>query len=125
MLLGRILGYIVFLIGLPILATDFLVWADTGIWNPMEIGSLWDYLDPRSLIIARFVVEDYVGQIIWNPFVVGILAWWAFLAAMAFGLGLTLLCRRRRGSQRRYSARRGNGTDRSYRPLYLVNFDER
>jgi hypothetical protein len=38
MILGRLVGWIVFLAGAAVLVRDFLVWVDTKAWAPIALG---------------------------------------------------------------------------------------
>lgn len=99
MLIARIIGWVFFLTGLPLLATDVLVWNDTGFWSPMALGQLWQYLDYPSMTFVRGLIDIYITPYAWDPVIVGMLVCWAFAALMAIGLLIVIVARQ--GARRR------------------------
>ena len=90
-----IIGVIVFFTGLPLLATDVLVWKDTGIWEPMAIGQLWQYLNYQSMVFIQLLVEQDITPFAWDPVIVRFLVCWAFAALMGLGILIVVLSHRR------------------------------
>lgn len=94
MLIARIIGWVIFLTGLPLLATDVLVWSDTGFWSPMALGQLWQYLDYPSMNFVQGLIDRFITPYAWDPVIVAVLVCWAFAALMASGLLIVILARR-------------------------------
>ena len=44
-MIGRLIGWIIFLAGAAVLVRDGLVWIDTKHWEPIALGQLWFDLD--------------------------------------------------------------------------------
>ena len=88
-MIGRLIGWIIFLAGLSVLVRDVLIWIDTKHWAPIAVGQLWFDLSPSSLNLAQAVVQRYISPFLWDPIIVTILLCWAFAVLMALG-GLIL-----------------------------------
>jgi hypothetical protein len=106
-MIGRLIGWIIFLAGLAVLARDVFVWIDTKHWAPIAVGQLWFDLDRSSLNLVQAVVQRYIHPFLWDPIIVTILLCWAFAVLMVFGLLILALsgrrARRRPGLSRRPS----------------------
>jgi len=85
MIVGRIIGWIVFVAALPVLATDVLLWIESGYWVPLRLGQLWCNLDRPSLRVIQAVIQGYVDPYAWDPVMTTVLACWAFLGLMLLG----------------------------------------
>jgi hypothetical protein len=85
-MIGRLIGWIVFLAGLAILAWDVFVWIETKQWAPIALGQLWYNLSPSSLNLVQAVVQRYIHPFLWDPIIVTVLLWWAFAVLMVLGL---------------------------------------
>src|SRR5689334_194075 len=98
--IGRLIGWIIFLAGLSVLVRDVLVWIDTKHWAPIALGQLWFDLDRSSLNLVQAVVQRYIHPFLWDPVIVTILLCWAFAVLMALGVLILVLSWRRapRGS---------------------------
>ena len=104
-MIGRLIGWIIFLAGLSVLVRDGLVWIDTGHWAPIALGQLWFDLDRSSLNLVQAVVQRYIHPFLWDPIIVTILLCWAFAVLMALGL-LILALSGRRGRAKKELSRR-------------------
>ena len=85
-MIGRLIGWIVFLAGLAILAWHVFVWIETKQWAPIALGQLWYNLSPSSLNLVQAVVQRYIHPFLWDPIIVTVLLWWAFAVLMVLGL---------------------------------------
>ena len=94
-MIGRLIGWIIFLSGLSVLVRDLLVWFDTKHWAPIALGQLWFDLNRSSLNLVQAVVQRYVHPYLWDPIIVTILLWWAFAVLMVLGLLILALSGRR------------------------------
>jgi hypothetical protein len=94
-IIGRLIGWIVFLAGVAVLVRDALVWIDTKHWAPIALGQLWFELDRSSLNLVQAVVQRYINPFLWDPIIVTVLLWWAFAVLMVLGLLILALSGRR------------------------------
>ncbi|MBV8505862.1 MAG: hypothetical protein JOZ11_08660 [Alphaproteobacteria bacterium] len=94
-MIGRLIGWVVFLAGLAVLARDVLVWIDTKQWTPIALGQLWFDFDRSSLNLVQAVVQRYIHPFLWDPIIVTVLLWWAFAVLMFLGLLILALSGRR------------------------------
>ena len=95
-MIGRLIGWIIFLAGLAVLARDVFVSIDTKHWAPIAVGQLWFDLDRSSLNLVQAVVQRYIHPFLWDPIIVTILLWWAFAVLMVLGLLILAVSGRRR-----------------------------
>jgi hypothetical protein len=86
MILGRLIGLVVFLAGGAVLVRDLLVWIDTGHWTPIALGQLWYQLNRSSLNLIQAVIQRYIHPFLWDPIILSILLCWAFAVLMVLGL---------------------------------------
>ena len=100
MILGRLIGWIVFLAGAAVLVRDFLVWVDTKTWAPIALGQLWYQLNRSSLNLAQAIIQRYIHPFLWDPIIVSILLSWAFVVLMVLGVLLLIAFRRRNSAPR-------------------------
>ena len=94
-MIGRLIGWIIFLAGLSVLVRDVLIWVDTKHWAPIALGQLWFDLDRSSLNLVQAVVQRYIHPFLWDPIIVSILLSWAFAVLMLLAALLLVLFRRR------------------------------
>ena len=85
-MIGRLIGWIIFLAGVSVLVRDVLVWIDTKQWAPIALGQLWYDLNRSSLNLVQAVVQRYLHPFLWDPIIVTILFCWAFAVLMVLGL---------------------------------------
>jgi hypothetical protein len=85
-MVGRLIGWIIFLAGLSVLVRDVLVWIDTKRWAPLALGQLWFDLNRSSLNLVQAVVQRYIHPFLWDPIIVTILLCWAFVVLIVLGL---------------------------------------
>ena len=104
-MVGRLIGWIIFLAGLSVLVRDVMVWIDTKDWAPIALGQLWFDLNRSSLNLVQAVVQRYIHPFLWDPIIVSILLCWAFAVLMVLGV-LILAVSGRRARQRRPLSRR-------------------
>jgi hypothetical protein len=94
-MIGRLIGWTIFLVGLLVLARDVLVSIDTRHWAPITLGQLWYDLNPVN--ISRFQQQLVMKHpFLWNSIIVTILLCWAFVALMVLGIVILAISSRRR-----------------------------
>jgi|SRR5215472_9087101 len=94
-MVGRLIGWIMFLAGFAVLVRDALVWIDTKRWAPIVLGQLWYELNRSSLNLVQAVIQRYIHPFLWDPVIVTILLSWAFAVLMVLGVLLLVVFRRR------------------------------
>jgi hypothetical protein len=94
-MIGRLIGWIMFLAGAAVLVRDLLVWIDTKRWAPLLLGQLWYELSRSSLNLVQAVTQRYIHPFLWDPIIVSILLSWAFAVLMVLGMLLLVVFRRR------------------------------
>jgi hypothetical protein len=94
-MVGRLIGWIMFLAGFAVLVRDALVWIDTKRWAPIVLGQLWYELNRSSLNLVQAVIQRYIHPFLWDPVIVTILLSWAFAVLMVLGVLLLVIFRRR------------------------------
>jgi hypothetical protein len=94
-MIGRLIGWIVFLAGASVLVHDLYVWIGTGYWAPIVLGKLWYELNPSSLNLVQAVTQRYIHPFLWDPIILSVLLSWAFAVLMSLGLLLLVLFRKR------------------------------
>ncbi|MBV9198325.1 MAG: hypothetical protein JO320_12180 [Alphaproteobacteria bacterium] len=85
-MIGRLIGWIIFLAGLAVLVRDAFVWIDTKRWAPIALGQLWFDLNRSSLNLVQAVVQRYIHPFLWDPIIVTLLLCWAFAVLMVLGV---------------------------------------
>jgi len=95
MIVGRVIGWILVVAGLAILAKDVIGWLDTGTLAFSATGELWFSLHNGSLNLIQAITQRYIWPTLWDPVLVTVLLWPAFLVIGIPGLLLSWLFRRR------------------------------
>ncbi len=95
MIVGRVIGWILLIAAIAVLARDVFVWLDTGSLAMITAGELWFRIDNSSLNLVQAVIQRYVFPALWDPVIVTVLLWPAFLVIGVPGLLLSWLCRPR------------------------------
>ncbi len=95
---GWLLGWLLLALALMAAGAEAVASLRAGEWQPMALGQLWYDLDSGSISLMQAVVQRYLHPAIWDPGVVAVLQWPAWLVALIPAAVLLLLGRRRRGS---------------------------
>jgi hypothetical protein len=111
MIVGRIIGWVLLLVGLVILGRDLLVlgpgydlfaWlGTTRLAAPIVFGELWYAIDPASLQLLQPAIQRHLHPALWDWVVQPVLLWWAWTVFTALGLALLVLFHRRDDRPRR------------------------
>jgi hypothetical protein len=94
-MIGRLIGWIIFLASAAVLVRDLLIWIDTSHWAPMALGQLWYELNRSSLNLVQAVTQRYIHPFLWDPIIVSILLSWAFVVLMVLGVLILAVFRKR------------------------------
>lgn len=95
MIVGRVIGWILAAVAIAILAADIYAWIDTGIFAFAATGELWFTLHSGSLNLLQAITQRYIFPALWDPIIVTVLLWPAFVVLGVPGLILSYACRRR------------------------------
>jgi hypothetical protein len=95
MFVGRLLGWILFFLGIIVLGRDLIGWLDTHRFEPEVLGQLWADLNRSSLDLTEAMIRRFVSPRLWDPVISTLLECWAFLALSFLGLLLLYFGRRR------------------------------
>jgi len=100
-MVGFLLG-LVFL-GLALLAAgaEALASLQAGDWQPRILGQVWYDLDRGSINLMQAVVQRYLHPSIWDPGMIALLQWPAWLVAIIPTAVLLFFCRPRTSNRRR------------------------
>lgn len=96
MVLLRVIGYILLFLAFMALGSDLLGWLETGKWAAATAGEDIYAIVPIVLERGQAVIQRYLLPEIWDPVILTVLLWPAWLVAGVPGLLLVLLARRRR-----------------------------
>lgn len=89
----RIVGVLLLLVALIAIGADAIAAFSGGGFSPASLGKRWFEVHPASLNLLQALVQRYVHPVLWDPAIVFLLTWPAWLV---FGLvGALLLYRRR------------------------------
>jgi hypothetical protein len=95
-IVGRLIGWFVFLAGAAVLAHDVIMWINTKIWAPIALGQLWYKLNRSSLNVTQAVIQRYIHPFLWDPIILSILFCWAFAVLMTLGLLIVVIFSRQK-----------------------------
>jgi ABC-type Fe3+ transport system permease subunit len=94
-MIGRLIGWVLFLAGLSVLVRDVLVSIEAKRWAPIALGQLWFDLDRSSLNLTQAIVQRYIHPFLWDPLIVSLLLCWAFAVLVLLGLLILTISSRR------------------------------
>ena len=94
-IVGRILGWLLLALALLAAGADAVGSLRAGAWQPMALGQVWYNLDRGSLNLMQAVIQRRLHPAIWDPGIMVVLQWPAWLVALIPALPLLLLGRRR------------------------------
>lgn len=92
--IGRILGWLLLALALLAAGAEIVASLQAGAWEPMVLGQVWYDLDRGSINLMQAVVQRHLHPAIWDPGVIALLQWPAWLVALIPAFILLLLSRR-------------------------------
>jgi len=103
MVVGRVLGWIILILGLVVLGRDLMGWVDTHRFEPIALGRLWTDFDRNSLDFIEETIRRFTTPVLWDPVIATVLRWWAAPLFIVAGGAIVVSCRRReeRAARRR------------------------
>lgn len=88
MILLRLLGQIIFGLGLAVLAVDISTAFTGSEFRLLALGELWAWVHLDSLLLLQPAVERHISPVIWDPGVQTLLEWPASVEFLVIGAGL-------------------------------------
>lgn len=95
MIIGRIIGWILLIFGLMLIGNEILASLKAGEWAPQLLGQMWFELDVESLNLVQALIQRYLFPQLWDPIIVELLLWPAWVIFIVPGLLLLILFRKR------------------------------
>ncbi len=96
MILLRIIGYLLLFLAIAALGAEILMSVQAGEWVSLAVGDVWAEVDRESIGLVQVGLERYVHPYLFDPILLTILLWPAWLVAGVPALVILLLARRRR-----------------------------
>ncbi len=93
---GRILGWLLLVLTCLAGGAEIVASLESGAWQPLALGQVWYDLDRGSLNLMQAVVQRHLHPTIWDPGIIELLQWPAWLVSLIPAVFLLLLCRRKR-----------------------------
>ncbi len=96
MIVGRVVGWILFAVGLMLLGAELIASLQAGEWAPQLLGQLWFEFDSGSLNLVQALVQRYLLPSLWDPVILTLLLWPAWVSFIVPGLALALIFRKKK-----------------------------
>jgi len=96
MILLRIFGYLLLFLAIAALGAEILMSVQAGEWVSLAVGDVWAEIDRESIGLVQVGLERYVHPYLFDPILLNILLWPAWLVAGVPAILILLLARRRR-----------------------------
>ena len=96
MILLRIIGYLLLFLAIAALGAEILMSVQAGEWVSLAVGDVWAEVDRESIGLVQVGLERYVHPYLFDPILLTVLLWTAWLVAGVPALVILLLARRRR-----------------------------
>ena len=103
---GRLIGWLLAALALLALGAELVASLEAGSYRGLALGLLWYEVDVASLNLAQTVVQRHLWPLLWNPVLVTVLRWPAWISFALVAAGLVWLCRRRDAEPRPYRFRK-------------------
>jgi hypothetical protein len=95
MIIGRFLGWLITAVALMVAGAEILASLEAGAYQGLAIGYLWFKIDTGSLNLSQAIVQRYIHPSVWDPVIVTILTWPAWITLGVLGPALALIFRKR------------------------------
>ena len=95
MIIGRFFGWLITAIALMAAGAEILASLEAGAYQGLAIGYLWFKIDTGSLNVSQAVVQRYIHPSLWDPVIVTVLQWPAWITLGVLGPALSLVFRKR------------------------------
>lgn len=95
MIIGRLLGWLITAAALMAAGAEIFASLEAGAYQGLALGELWFKIHTGSLNISQAIIQRYVHPFVWDPVIVTILQWPAWITLGILGPALVLLFRKR------------------------------
>lgn len=95
MIIGRFIGWLITAVALMAAGAEILASLEAGAYQGLAIGYLWFKIDVGSLNLAQAVIQRYIHPALWDPAIVTVLQWPAWITLGIVGPVCALLFRKR------------------------------
>lgn len=96
MIIGRLIGWAFIAIAFMVLGRDLLQFLNTGELQFILLGELWFKVFPEGLNLTQAIVQRYLFPSLWDPVILTLLLWPAWLDFFVPGFVLIILFRKRK-----------------------------
>tara|TARA_R100001163_G_scaffold9392_1_gene9025 strand:+ start:157 stop:474 length:318 start_codon:yes stop_codon:yes gene_type:complete len=100
-IIGRLLSWILVGCAFLVLGHDILQYLNTEAWHSILLGELWYNLNPQGINLMQAVIQRYLTPVLWDPIILTVLLWPAWLVFIVPGVVFLLLFRKRRSADTR------------------------
>ncbi len=83
------------IIGLLLGGGELVSSLQAGEWAPQLLGQLWFEFDSESLNLTQAIVQRYLHPFLWDPIIITLLLWPAWIVFFVPGILLLILFRKR------------------------------
>ncbi len=91
-LVGLIIGLSLITLALLAAGAELVGSLAAGAWQPIQLGGLWAALDLDSLNLIQAVVQRYLHPVLWDPGIISLLLWPAWIVLVVPGAVLAIAC---------------------------------
>jgi len=95
MIIGRFFGWLITAGALMAAGVEILASLEAAAYQGLAIGYLWFKIDTGSLNLSQAIVQRYIHPSVWDPVIVTILTWPAWITLGVLGPALALIFRKR------------------------------
>ena len=89
---GRLIGWTLVALALLAGGAELVGSLAADGWRPVRLGEIWATLDLASLYLVQAVIQRYLHPAIWDPGVISLLLWPAWIVLAVPGAVLVLAC---------------------------------
>ncbi|MZR30032.1 hypothetical protein [Sneathiella litorea] len=101
MIIGRIFGWILIGSAFLVVGHDLLQYLNNMVWHSILLGELWFIVNPEGLNLMQAIVQRYISPTLWDPFILSLLLWPAWMVFLVPGITLAILFRKRKKKEGR------------------------
>ena len=98
---GRIVAWMFIGAAFLVLGHDILQYLNSESWHFILLGELWYNLDAQGLNLTQAIVQRYLLPSLWDPVIVTLLLWPAWIVFLMPGILLALIFRKRQKNEGR------------------------
>lgn len=106
MIIVRILAWLLLLAALVAAGAELIGSLQAGTWTPITAGEVWFKTHLYSLNLAQAIIQRYIHPAIWDPGIVTVLLWPAWLVALVPAVVLMVIGLMKPAGKRRHIYRK-------------------